>query len=419
MEASIIFKRSMALRISWLQLPLALILLMPLYYYPLANKLLIPFLTSFAPRLANSSRTIVALTLGLLVVIVLVIDVFTHRTKLGSLDARAIIQRPENWGSLLALWIAATTVFQWQPTSAQNITAYLITLVILYATWFNTSMIERALRAVTVIFAVLFSVVGIIGIFNYSVFLFVGSNPRLYATYCVISICMVFSVQLPQKFRLVLIASLYVAIVVSESRAAFVAGLVAAIVGLIVSARRPLRVGLVSIIGGVITLVITLRIPIIAERMEVSSITSAGLSINDSGRAEGWRVVIDSFLGAPTFGRGAGSGQTVTLRDASPIDHPHSEYLRILHDGGLIAAVLALIFIGLLLWNLRPRMAGKVRDPLIVAGFLLIVAGLILGTIENFLVFPSLMWPGAVLVGLGLKRSREELSGSSARVAAC
>ncbi len=407
MEVSLIVKRSMALRISWLQLPLALILLMPLYYYPLANQLLFPFLTSFAPRLANSSRTIVALALGLLIVIVLVIDVFTHRTKLGSLDTRAIMQRPENWGSLLAFWIAATTVFQWQPTSAQNITAYLITLVILYATWFNTSMIERALRAVTVIFAVLFSVVGIIGIFNYSVFLFVGGNPRLYATYCVISICMVFSVQLPQKFRLVLIASLYVAIVVSESRAAFVAGLVAAIVGLIVTARRPLRVGLVSIIGGVITLVITLRIPIIAERMEVNSITSAGLSINDSGRAEGWRAVIDSFLGSPIFGRGAGSGQTVTLRDAWPIDHPHSEYLRILHDGGLIAAVLALIFIGLLLWNLRPRMAGKVRDPLIVGGFLLIVAALVLGTIENFLVFPSLMWPGAVLVGLGLKRSRK------------
>jgi len=183
-------------------------------------------------------------------------------------------------------------------------------------------------------------------------------------------------------------------------------GLNHALVGLIVIAKRPLRVGLVSIIGGVITFLITLRIPIIAKQMEVSSITSAGVPFNDSGRAEGWRSVIDSFLGSPIFGRGAGSGQTVTLRDAWPIDHPHSEYLRILHDGGLIAAVLAFIFIGLLLWNLRPRIAGRVRDPLIVGGFLLIVAGLVLGTIENFLVFPSLMWPGAVLIGLGLKRSR-------------
>jgi len=38
----------------------------------------------------------------------------------------------------------------------------------------------------------------------------------------------------------------------------------------------------------------------------------------------------------------------------------------------------------------------------------LIVAGLTLGTIENFLVFPSLMWPAAVLVGIGLNQARRD-----------
>ena len=142
--------------------------------------------------------------------------------------------------------------------------------------------------------------------------------------------------------------------------------------------------------------------------MGVNSITSPGLSVNDSGRAIGWRAIIDSFFQAPLFGQGAGSGQTVTLRDAPPIDHPHSEYLRILHDGGLVAGILAIVFVALLLWTLRPRIAGHVRNPLIVGSFLLIAAGLTLGTIENFIVFPSLMWPCALLVGMGLKQSRRD-----------
>jgi hypothetical protein len=44
----------------------------------------------------------------------------------------------------------------------------------------------------------------------------------------------------------------------------------------------------------------------------------------------------------------------------------------------------------------------------VVAGFLIMVAGLVLGTIENYLVFPSLMWPAAVFLGLGLGAARRD-----------
>ena len=379
-----------------LQLPIVLILVMPLFYYPLANSVLIPILTSYAPGWANSSRTIIVLVLAVLVLIPLAITL------------SGVWRCPETWGSLLVLWFFVITAFQPEPSSAQNLVAYFVALAILFATRYDTGLVEKLLVRVTVLFALVFSFTGVVGVFNYSAFLFVGSNPRLYATYCVITMCMIFAVRIPTFVRWVLLAALYLAIVVSESRAAFVAALVVAVVGFTVTAKRPLLRGLWIFTGGVVVLAVTLSTPLISSRMAVNTITSPGLSVNDSGRAVGWRVVIDSFLQAPLFGQGAGSGQTVTLRDAPPIDHPHSEYLRILHDGGLVAGILAIVFMALLLWTLRPRIAGCVRDPLIVGGFLLVVAGLTLGTIENFLVFPSLMWPAALLVGIGLKQARRD-----------
>lgn len=391
-----------------LQLPLMLILVMPLFYYPLSVSVLRPILAPFSPSLAYTSRTIIALSLAVLVLVSLAINVVTERPRFDPISLGSVLRCPEMWGTLLVFWFFVITAFKPEPTSAQNLVAYLVALAILFAARYDTGMVEKVLLTVTVLSAVVLSFTGFVGVFHYQAFVFVGSNPRLYAMYCVITVCMIFAVRIPIFVRVVLIAALYAAIVASESRTAFVAALVVVVVGFTVTAKRPLLQGLGILTGGIAVLAVTLSIPMISSRMAVNTITSPGLSVNDSGRAVGWRVVIDSFLQAPLFGQGAGSGQTVTLRDAWPIDHPHSEYLRIFHDGGLVAGILAIVFIALLLWTLRPRIAGHVRDPLIVGGFLLIIAGLTVGTIENFIVFPSLMWPGALLVGIGLKRAKRD-----------
>jgi len=140
--------------------------------------------------------------------------------------------------------------------------------------------------------------------------------------------------------------------------------------------------------------------------MSPSEITTAGSPIDDSGRIVVWRAVIESFIGSPVVGQGAGSGQTVALASDFPLEHPHSEYLRVLHDGGIIGAVLVGIALILMLVMLRPRRNGVPSHPHTVGGFLLLCAGMAMGTIENFLVFPSLMWPGAVIIGLAMNTSR-------------
>ncbi len=389
------------------QAPLALILFMPFFYYPISNSVVLPLLERIAPGLADSSRTLVAMLLALLVIAGILTNVLCNWKSFKRIKVSAFLTEPLTWACLLALWFIAVTILQPQVSSAQNLTAYVISLTLLAATYFNTQLLEKLVPSWTIALALLIILAGVIGVFSYSIFLFIGSNPRLYATYGVIAMCMLFAVRIPTPIRVFFVAGLYVAIVISQSRAAFVTALVVALVGTIAVAKRPIITSVAAALSGVAILLITLNTPIISSRMAVNSITSEGLSINDSGRAVGWRVIVESFQGAPFFGQGAGSGQTVTLRDAWPIDHPHSEYLRVLHDGGLVAAILAAFLIAVLLWQLFPRRGGQVRDPLIVGAFLLVVAALVLGTIENFLVFPSLMWPAAVLIGLGLKKSRE------------
>lgn len=393
-----------------LQVPLILVLVMPVFYYPLSNYVIFPIIRDSAPRLVDSTRTIVAVTLAVLVLVAFLIDVIISRSQLRALNFRHIFSMPITWAALLVLWLIIVTIPQVQPSSIQNVTAYVVALALLAMTSFETGLVERMWKIWTLLFAVLLAIFGAIGFFNYSAFLFLGSNPRLYATYGVIAICMLFSIRISWLARAALVVAVYASIVVSESRAALVTALVVVVLGCIVIAKKPIVAGVVAVLAGLVSLLVTLNIPIISRRMEIADITTPGLAVNDSGRLVGWRAVIDSIQGAPIWGQGAGSGQTVTLRDAWPIDHPHSEYLRVLHDGGIVGGLLALIFILLLLWTLRPRTKGHPRDPMIIGSFLLVVAALVLGTIENFLVFPSLMWPAAVFIGLGLKRSRENSS---------
>jgi len=151
-----------------------------------------------------------------------------------------------------------------------------------------------------------------------------------------------------------------------------------------------------------------LQLPWIRTHMAVSSITTPGFPIDDSGRGRVWIPTVESWLTEPVLGLGAGSSQTVSRESDFSLDHPHSEYLRILHDAGLIGCVLFGAFLVLALLWMWPRAGGKPRGNLVVAGFLIVVAGLVLGTIENYLVFPSLMWPSAVFLGLGLAAARRD-----------
>ncbi|MFN8187331.1 MAG: O-antigen ligase family protein [Gaiellales bacterium] len=147
-----------------------------------------------------------------------------------------------------------------------------------------------------------------------------------------------------------------------------------------------------------------------------------GLTVNLTGRSELWSSTWTSYLESPIFGHGAGSADTLIANLYSEaIGHPHNDYLRILHDYGLLGACLwASGFLWLMTrtwrsWH-RPPTGSAVpvsHDRQLrhvsAAAFLALLAVAITMATDNAVVYLYVMGPLGVLVGLSL--------GSEARVA--
>jgi O-antigen ligase len=67
---------------------------------------------------------------------------------------------------------------------------------------------------------------------------------------------------------------------------------------------------------------------------------SGGVNVNVEGRFAIWGTVWRSYRTSPVIGHGAGSSDDVTRAHFRGVDHPHNDYLRILHDYGAVGFVL-------------------------------------------------------------------------------
>jgi O-antigen ligase len=125
-----------------------------------------------------------------------------------------------------------------------------------------------------------------------------------------------------------------------------------------------------------------------------------GVSISTSGRTQMWPIVFDSALRHPFLGGGLGSSQ-VALGDYV---HPHNEYLRVWHDGGVIAVgLLVFAFISWLL-QLRRQYAWAVRTsrpyPEIELAALFTLLGIVLAAItDNGFMYMFVDAPAGLLIG--------------------
>ena len=64
-----------------------------------------------------------------------------------------------------------------------------------------------------------------------------------------------------------------------------------------------------------------------------------GVSINLTGRSDFWETTWDSYVTSPVIGHGVGSADRLITRTYSEsTGHPHNDYLRLLHDYGLLGA---------------------------------------------------------------------------------
>lgn len=129
-------------------------------------------------------------------------------------------------------------------------------------------------------------------------------------------------------------------------------------------------------------------------------------SVNSTGRTSFWMVTWESWRSSPFIGLGLGSSSDLMQRVFDgKVDHPHSEPLRLVHDTGLVGLVFASIGLLGTLWSLFNRFLLN-RSLWALSALICWSSLAVVGLIENFLVFPWIVLPAALLLGFGLRQQK-------------
>jgi len=126
----------------------------------------------------------------------------------------------------------------------------------------------------------------------------------------------------------------------------------------------------------------------------------AGVSVSTSGRDVMWPIVIASAMQHPIIGGGLGSSQ-IALGE---FIQPHNEYLRVWHDGGIIAVVLLVFALLRWLFLLRRQyfyaLRGARQHPEIELAALFTLLGIVLAAItDNGFMYMFVDAPSGLLIG--------------------
>ena len=137
-----------------------------------------------------------------------------------------------------------------------------------------------------------------------------------------------------------------------------------------------------------------------------------GVAFNTSGRSEIWRGVLRSIhQGDSWLGQGAGSAASYVARTFVTVTQPHNEYLRLWHDFGLIG--LGLFVVGYLMLAIRAMSFARrsTGDDARVhwSAFLGLIVVALVAVTDNVFIYPFVMIPLGVMVGLSVANPPIEL----------
>jgi len=173
---------------------------------------------------------------------------------------------------------------------------------------------------------------------------------------------------------------------------------------------------MIAVAVGIFSLAFTYVEPLRSRFVEGDvSIEVGGVAVNGSGRTEIWETTFESYSESPWTGKGAGSANEVIKANFVGVDHPHSDYLRVLHDYGPVGFGLWIVaFVNLLWVTLRAWMRADRRRapdaPLHAAAFMAVAAATMMMVTDNAMVYVFVMAPLGILVGASLGSvGREDL----------
>ena len=205
-------------------------------------------------------------------------------------------------------------------------------------------------------------------------------------------------------------------ILLSLSRTAFAAALIILCLAWFNSRSVAGWSRLIAAIGGAtaIAYLAVQHIRPLHDRIYAGDVRSVGggISINVEGRTKIWETTWHSYLGSPVFGHGVGTADSLISRVyGSAAGHPHNDYLRLLHDYGLVGMSLWAMGYAWLLrstwrsWQRPPEAA--VLEPVAwaaerrvhAAAFLSLIGVALAMVTDNVIVYMFVMAPLGVLVG--------------------
>jgi hypothetical protein len=153
--------------------------------------------------------------------------------------------------------------------------------------------------------------------------------------------------------------------------------------------------------------------------------TLGGLEIGTSGRTALWEALLNELDESTLLtGRGAGTAESTITDTFQHITQPHSDYLRVLNDFGVIGLVLfsaSLLF--LLVGAVRRwREAPHEFRPIHLSAAAAVLTIAIFAALDNMIIYIFVMVPFAAIIGASLSRpgvspTSERQLGSSSRYA--
>jgi O-antigen ligase len=141
------------------------------------------------------------------------------------------------------------------------------------------------------------------------------------------------------------------------------------------------------------------------------SLRVGSIGINGSGRSAFWKLTVDSIQDNLAIGQGAGSAEGLIESVYAEIRHPHNDYLRVLHDYGVVGLTMwavGLLAIVAALWSHWRKLDPWPRHGRIqLTALLMLLAFWMEMTAENAIVYVYVTAPLGLIVGaaLGVQRA--------------
>ncbi|MDM7491458.1 O-antigen ligase family protein [Rhodococcus sp. CSLK01-03] len=303
---------------------------------------------------------------------------------------------------LFVAWAVVTLALQPSPDGLQNTAVYVMFLAAIPIVATSSSVgtaewILRAFRFVAPVVGVVAAAQSLAGVEIY--------GPRSVALLLVVFVAA--TLVMPKRTRLdrVLPFLLIAACALTLSRTAFfVSAILIPVSMLLSSGRGKFFKVLAAAVPAYLVMywLITTWAPLRDRFLEGDAAYNlGGVALNTSGRSVLWEMTIDSWRGAFWTGHGPGSASAMITAQFRNISHPHNEYLRILHDLGMVGLLLfAVGMLALIMWTWRR--AVRLGHPIHKAATLALIGIAAVSVTDNVLVYPFVMLPTAILVGASM-----------------